>query len=145
MDQEKESTFKVTDKRSAFKEESSEAESNKKSDTASTPEESQKKADTENQPRQEQTSHAGDSPPLPEANFMTLIMSLFTHVQFSLGLIPDPMTQQTQKDLSQAKYNIDMLAVLQEKTKNNLTKEEEQALEQILYEVRMAYVQISKS
>ncbi len=144
MDQEKESTFKVTDRRSAFREESSEPESSKESNTASTPEDGQKEAEAETQPRHEHTSDEGSAIPLPEANFMTLVMSLFTHIQFSLGLIPDPMTQQIQKDLSQAKYNIDMLGVLQEKTKNNLTKEEEQALEQILYEVRMVYVQTSK-
>jgi hypothetical protein len=54
------------------------------------------------------------------------------------------MTQTTQKDLQQAKYNIDLLNVLKEKTKGNLTKEEEQAFENILYEVRMAYVEANK-
>jgi hypothetical protein len=78
--------------------------------------------------------------PFPEANLVTLIFSLYTHTQICLGLLPDPVTQQPQKDLSQAQYNIDLLTVLKEKTQGNLTSEEEQTLESILYEVRMAYV-----
>ncbi len=78
--------------------------------------------------------------PLPEANLLTLIFSLYTHTQICLGLLPDPISQQPQKDLNQAKYNIDMLTMLKEKTAGNLTSEEEQTLESVLYEVRMAYV-----
>ncbi len=77
---------------------------------------------------------------MPEANLLTLIFSLYTHTQICLGLLPDPVSQQPQKDLNQAKYNIDMLVMLKEKTAGNLTTEEEQTLESVLYEVRMAFV-----
>ena len=82
--------------------------------------------------------------PLPEANLLTLIFSLYTHTQICLGVLPDPISQQPQKDLNQAKYNIDMLTMLKEKTAGNLTTEEDQTLESVLYEVRMAYVGAKK-
>jgi hypothetical protein len=138
MEQEKEKEFKVTDKRSAFKEETQEQEKSEVSPETSTPTEEQK------QEEQEQPFDSGAAPPLPEANILTLILSLYTHVQICLGFLPDPVTQKPQKDLQQAKYNIDLLGVLKEKTKGNLTTEEEQALDSILYEIRMAYVGASK-
>lgn len=144
MDQEKENTFKVTDKRSAFKEQSTESSSNEDAMKESKPGEEPKQPEAGKQTQNGQPSDESSSMPLPEANFMTLIFSLYTHVQISLGFIPDPITQQPNKDLSQAKYNIDMLGILKEKTKGNLTKEEEQALDQMLYEVRMTYVQVNK-
>jgi len=79
-------------------------------------------------------------PQFPEASLLTLIISLYANAQIALGVLPDPMTQQQIKDLPQAKYNIDLLDVLKEKTKNNVTPDEEQALEQTLYELRMTYV-----
>ena len=132
MEQEKEKEFKVTDKRAAFRQETQEQENGEPSPESAT----QKTEHT--QEKQDQ------APPLPEANLLTLIFSLYTHVQICLGAIPDPITQKPQKDLQQAKYNIDLLSVLKEKTKGNLTQEEEQAFENILYEVRMTYVEASK-
>ncbi|MBD3306878.1 DUF1844 domain-containing protein [candidate division KSB3 bacterium] len=76
---------------------------------------------------------------------MTLLFSLYTHAQISLGIVPDPVTQQQQKELSHAKYNIDLLGVLQDKTQGNLTQEEAQTLDQMLYELRMLYVEVKKS
>lgn len=132
MESEKEKEFKVTDKRSTFRQETQEQGKSETSTVSAT--------QTAEQPRKNQEQ----VPPLPEANLLTLILSLYTHVQICLGTVPDPITQTTQKDLQQAKYNIDLLSVLKEKTKGNLTKEEEQALESILYEIRMAYVGASK-
>ncbi|MCP4396988.1 MAG: DUF1844 domain-containing protein [bacterium] len=127
MEQEKAQDFKVTDKRAAFREES----------TESHQEEALPEDKTEDRQTQEQTSHS----PLSEVDFMTLIFSLYTHAQISLGIIPDPMSGQTMKEPVQAKYNIDLLGILKEKTQGNLSREEEQALEQMLYELRMNYVQ----
>lgn len=134
MAQEKETGFRVTDKRAAFTEE-----------TPLQP--AAKTATPAEGPKQEQTPYASGQDadmPLPEANLLTLMLSLYTHAQICLGIIADPVSQQPQKDLPQAKYNIDMLEVIQEKTKGNLSKEEEQALEHILYDVRMAYIEYSK-
>jgi len=138
MEQEKDKGFRVTDKRSVFQEETPKQPASETSAATSTPAE---------EPPPEQTTQAYDeasAPPLPEANLLTLMLSLYTHVQICLGVVPDPLSQKTQKDLPQAKYNIDLLEILQEKTKGNLTKEEEQALESILYEVRMTYIAVNK-
>lgn len=133
VDQEKERGFTVTDKRGLPRE----PEPSPKQEDVRQADDSAKQAETQ----QEQVPRQDTSGPLPDADFMTLIYSLYTHGQINLGIIPDPMSRQTMKDVVQAKYNIDILAILQEKTKGNLTKEEEQALEQMLYELRMIYVQ----
>lgn len=137
MEQEKEKGFKVTDKRSTFQEERAET-----PETQETPP-SQSKSPEE--PQQQDFHQENASIPLFEANFLTLIFSLYTHAQISLGLVPDPISQQTVKELPQAKYNIDLLGILQEKTKGNLTQEEEHTLEQILFELRMMYVDANKT
>ena len=83
-------------------------------------------------------------PPMPEASLLTLLFSLYTTAQMCLGILPDPTTQKTFKDLGQAKYHIDLLEMLQTKTKGNLTPEEDQALASMLYDVRMTYVGAKK-
>jgi hypothetical protein len=58
----------------------------------------------------------------------------------ALGEVPNPATGQPQADLEQARYLIDILGMLQEKTHGNLTSEESTLLEDLLYELRMKYV-----
>ncbi len=77
---------------------------------------------------------------LPPVDFSTFIFSLNTSALVYLGEIPDPVTGTNQTDLSIAKHTIDTIALLQEKTKGNLTKDEEALLEHILYDLRMRYV-----
>ncbi|GAK61203.1 hypothetical cytosolic protein [Candidatus Vecturithrix granuli] len=137
MEQEKEKGFKVTDKRSVFQEERAETPEPEKTSAS--------EAKSAEEPKQQHLHQENDYSPLFEANFLTLIFSLYTHAQISLGLVPDPISQQTVKELPQAKYNIDLLSILQEKTKGNLTQEEEHTLEQILFELRMMYVDASKT
>jgi hypothetical protein len=137
-DQDKEQEFRVTDKRVTFTEESAEK---PQQEPAAEPSKSRE------EPKQKPTEKTADStsaPPLPEANFLTLVFSLYTHAQIFLGVIPNPITQQPEQDLPQAKYNIDLLGILREKTRGNLSQEEEQALEGILYELRMNYVSMNK-
>jgi hypothetical protein len=57
-----------------------------------------------------------------------------------LGEIQDPVTQQSSKNIPLAKQTIDLLGMLKEKTKGNLTTDEEKFLESILYDLRMRYV-----
>ena len=57
-----------------------------------------------------------------EASFSTLIMSLGSSTIMSLGLAQNPQTGKTEKDLNIAKFNIDLLLMLQDKTKNNHEK-----------------------
>ncbi len=81
---------------------------------------------------------------LPPASFTTLISSLVTQIFYSLGGIEDPQTGKRYLDLGLAKHHIDMLSVIEEKTKNNLTPDEKKLLDQALYETRMQYVQIAQ-
>ncbi|MCB1215038.1 MAG: DUF1844 domain-containing protein [Deltaproteobacteria bacterium] len=61
--------------------------------------------------------------------------------QSALGMSPYPATGSVQKDLESAKQSIDCLGALQEKTQGNLSAEEAHLLENILYELRLAYVE----
>lgn len=77
-------------------------------------------------------------------DFVTLIMSFASASMICMGKIPDPATGTVQKNLSIAKQNIDIISLLMEKTKGNLTQEEDRIIEQILYELRMHYVEAAK-
>jgi hypothetical protein len=79
-------------------------------------------------------------PPLPEVNFSTFVYSLSTSALVHLGEIPEPITEKMDKNLPLAKQTIDILGILQEKTKGNLTQEEENLLNSFLYDLRMRYV-----
>jgi len=78
--------------------------------------------------------------PLPEINFTNFLLSISTSALFQLGEIPDPTTKQSVKELPLAKQTIDLIGMLKEKTKGNLTPEEEKLMEYILYDLRMRYV-----
>ena len=92
---------------------------------------------TKEQPKQERQE-------LPQIDFVTFILSLASSVQVHMGLMPNPGTGKMEKNLSLAKQTIDILGVLQEKTKGNLSPEEDKLLEGILYELRMKYVELNK-
>jgi hypothetical protein len=78
--------------------------------------------------------------PLPEIDFTHFIFSLSTSALIQLGEIEDPFTQKLVKNLPLAKQTIDLIGMLQEKTKGNLTPEEEKVMEYVLYDLRMKYV-----
>jgi hypothetical protein len=80
------------------------------------------------------------SPPLPEVNFSSLILSLSSTAFLHLGEIPDPTTGEKTKDLALAKHVIDTIGMLKEKTEGNLTKEEKQLIDNILTDLRLRYV-----
>lgn len=77
---------------------------------------------------------------LPEINFPTFIFSLNSSALLNLGAIEDPGTGQKSKNLPLAKQTIDIIGMLEEKTKGNLTDDEAAMLKNILYELRMLYV-----
>jgi len=83
---------------------------------------------------------SGEEAPLPEINFTSLILSLSTSALIQLGEIEDPFTQKQSKNLPIAKQTIDLIGMLREKTKGNLTSEEEKFVEQVLFDLRMRYV-----
>ncbi|MBU4259509.1 MAG: DUF1844 domain-containing protein [Proteobacteria bacterium] len=78
--------------------------------------------------------------PFPEINFATFIISLNASALVHLGVIDDPATGKKVKNLPMGKQTIDILGLLEEKTKGNLSKEEENLLKNILYDLRIIYV-----
>jgi len=76
----------------------------------------------------------------PPINFTNFVLSLSTSALFHFGDFPDPATGATQKDLSAAKQNIDMLDMINEKTKGNLDEQEKNLIQGVLYELKMRYV-----
>jgi len=76
----------------------------------------------------------------PEPDFKFFVTTLALQASIALGHMANPETQKTQKDPAQAKFIIDTLGMLQEKTKGNLTPEEVKLLENLLYELRVAYL-----
>ena len=77
---------------------------------------------------------------LPEITFSSLLFSLSSSAFVSLGAIPDPNTGKVEKNLPLVKQTIDLLGLLRDKTRNNLTPEEEALFDHLLYDLRMAYV-----
>lgn len=78
---------------------------------------------------------------LPEPNFAMFLSSLSMQAMMALGELPIPGTNQRREDLEQARYLIDTLGLLQQKTQGNLTPEESQFLDNALYELRLRYTQ----
>ena len=76
--------------------------------------------------------------------FSTFILSLNTAALIHLGELPDPVTQKKKVNLLLAKQTIDTLEMLKEKTKGNLTIDEEKLLDTILYELKLKFVKISE-
>ncbi len=96
--------------------------------------------EAEKEEAQEESKRRG---PLPKGNFAALVSMLVTQALFALGVLEVKGQEKREPDLDMAKYNIDMLEALQEKTKGNLTEQEEKVLENTLNEVRMAYVKVA--
>ncbi len=124
-EKDKEKTFVVRDKRfSATKEEKEEHQAEEEEKTKETPSE----------------DASAEEQPLPEVDFNSFIFSLSTSVLIQLGEIEDPFTQKSAKNLPLAKQTIDLIGMLKEKTKGNLTPQEERLIESILYDLRMRYI-----
>ena len=90
-----------------------------------------------------------DAPPreadaLPEIDFGTFVMSLATSVLVHLGEIKHPDSAADERNPALAKQTIDILGMLREKTRGNLTHEETQLIENLLYDLRMKYVAAKK-
>ena len=77
---------------------------------------------------------------LPEVNFATFVFSLSSSAILHFGELPDPETGAKKENLTMAKHTIDILGMLEEKTKGNLSSDEAQLLKNVLYDLRMRYV-----
>ena len=103
-----------------------------------------KKKVQEEKEKAEQTEPKGEEQaqerPMPKASFVNFVATLQLQILVSLGEVPNPATEKAEKDLQQAKYLIDTLGVIQDKTKGDLEDNEKRLLDSILYEARMRYV-----
>jgi hypothetical protein len=86
-----------------------------------------------------------EDPSVP-IDFATFILSLSSSAAYHLGLAPHPEgeSENNSTNLPMAKQTIDILGILQEKTRGNLTGEEERILGEVLYNLRMAFVRVSQ-
>jgi hypothetical protein len=85
-----------------------------------------------------------DEATLPSIDFATFIVSLSHSALLHLGQAPNPETNQVETNLPLARQTIDLLALLEEKTKGNLSGDEERLLGQVLFDLRMAFVEVEK-
>ena len=90
--------------------------------------------------KEQQEPKVGQAFVPPEADFKFFITTLTLQASIALGHMANPSTGKTEADPTQAKFLIDTLGMLQEKTKGNLTQEEIDLLENLLYELRVAYL-----
>lgn len=85
-----------------------------------------------------------DARALPPIDFVTFVLSLATSAQVHLGAIPNPATGKPEPEPALAKQTIDILGILEEKTKGNLSEQEAKLLEHVLFDLRMMYVELGK-
>ena len=87
-----------------------------------------------------------DSDTRPQVSFVAFIFSLASNAAVHFGDLPDPVTNEKRPaDLAAAAQLIDIIAMLEEKTRGNLTAEERQMVDSVLFELRMRYVEAKKS
>jgi hypothetical protein len=82
---------------------------------------------------------------LPGVDFATFILSLSHSALVHMGEAPDPETGKADRNLPLARQTVDLIAMLEDKTKGNLSGDEERLIGQILFDLRMRYVEQSKT
>jgi hypothetical protein len=121
--------FKVTDRRSF----AGEAEGEQPPKAESAPAQPPRAAKTDE-----------DGRAMPPVDFTTFLLSLGSSAVLHLGEAEHPRSGKVEKDLPMAKHTIDLLSMLQDKTKGNLTPQEAQILESLLYDLRLRYLEAAK-
>jgi hypothetical protein len=111
-------------------------------------------------PTETQAAPASQSAPAPQpetqeeieipgaddpASFANFLMSIASNAASSLGMIEHPVTRKREADLELGKHWIDVLGMLQDKTRNNLSPQEQQILEGLLADLRMQYVSLANA
>ncbi len=84
-------------------------------------------------------------PQMPPASFEMLVTTLATEAMVALGQFPSPATQELSLSLDHASYAIDMLSMLEEKTKGNRTPDEDTMMTELLHQLRMMFVQVEQT
>jgi hypothetical protein len=129
-DEKKDSGFVVKDKR-IF------AEGNEAKEKEATSPLADEKPEIQENVQNQSRDENFDYPPI---NFTSFVLSLSTSALFHFGDFPDPATGSTQKNLSAAKQTIDMLDMINEKTKGNLNEQENNLIQGVLYELKLRFV-----
>ena len=122
--------FKVSDKRRFTEQGEARGEEEAREESASATREVESPQES-NDPQEE----------LPSINFPAFIISLSTQALMHLGEISNPVTGKVEKDVAVAKQTIDIIGMLSEKSKGNLDDTEEQLVQEVLYNLRMTYVE----
>jgi Domain of unknown function (DUF1844) len=103
---------------------------------------------TQSPPQSETTAgtatEARQEEPAPEINFSTFVISLSTQALMHLGEIASPLSGKVETDVPVAKQMIDILGMLRDKTRGNLNASEDRLMEDILFDLRMKYVEAVK-
>lgn len=128
-------SFTFKDKRRRFDEDDSAAEEQEP------PEPAQESAEKIAPKTADDTEGGAAAPPI---NFATFILSMASSAAYHMGGFQDEVSGKTSINLDLAKQSIDILAILEEKTKGNLTEEETSLLTHSLYDLRMKFVEVSK-
>jgi hypothetical protein len=129
--------FKVVDKRRFAAEEESKEETTVSGDASEAVDET----DDTHKAESQQPREPKDLPPI---SFSMLILDLANTVLFQLGLIGPAEGEELAKDLVGARRTIDLIALLEEKSRGNLTDEEKKFIDETLYQLRLAYVEMTK-
>jgi hypothetical protein len=139
-EQEEDLGFRVTDKR-AFR-----SEGTPPQDSAAEEPEKAEKPESSNMVEDSSTKEQREAEPGTgiRIDFPTYVLSYYSQGLVLLGEVPHPHTNKQEEDLEGAQHMVDILAMLQEKTKGNLTKEENQLLDSVLYELRMRFMAKTK-
>jgi hypothetical protein len=81
----------------------------------------------------------------PHISFSSFVLSLSTSIMVHLGLAPNPMSNQLEEDVAMAEQEINILEMFKEKTVGNLDEEEKKLIDDVLFHLRMKYVEKKKS
>lgn len=87
------------------------------------------------------SSSGSSSGPAMDASLSTLVLSIASSAAMALGLAPHPVSGKIEKDANLARFNIDLLSMLNEKTKGNRTADEDRFITTILQDLRMKFIQ----
>jgi hypothetical protein len=130
--EQEEQSFKVTDKR-GFQEENEPIVPEVSENTGAKP-------TSETSSKKEERALEPEGSPKPPIDFHSYIISYYMQGMVLLGEVPNPYTDKKEEDIEAARHMIDILSMLEQKTKGNLSKEEQQFLESVIYELRIKYM-----
>ena len=137
-EEQKEESFNLRDKRRFVDDDSGRVKS--EGDAGSEEKKEVPKASEPSREKQQAKFPGGESAPLPDIDFSTFIFSLSSSAMLHLGLMENPYTKTIDKNLPLAKQTIDIISMLKDKTKGNLSDEEENLITHLLTELRFKYV-----